>query len=329
MDDELRLTLGATFDAVADGYDARPQYPDAIYTLLVDRCGLGIGTRVLEIGPATGLATMRLLDLGATVTAVEPGPALAARLRDRAAGRALDDRRRVVRDGRAARRALRPRRRGDVVPLGRSRRRAREGRAAISEPAAGSRCGGTIFGDPDGRPDPFEKAVGRMLDEHAPQLHFDAFTGSTPHGLDTAARTAEIDATGSFGPVEHHVVAWEGHHSARGIRRPVRDLLTVARAARREAYRRPSTSSSASRATSSTTRSCARTSPRCSSRNGAEVGRPALGQQQATEPARRDPQPDDAHHREVRDVDEQARPDRADVQARAATRRRGTAACTR
>ena len=75
-----------------------------------------------------------------------------------------------------------------------------------------------VFGDPN-RPDPFERAVGRVLDEHAPELHYDAFAGVHPYGLDAAARTAEIDATGRFGPVEHHVVAWEGHHDAVGIRR--------------------------------------------------------------------------------------------------------------
>ena len=58
-----------------------------------------------------------------------------------------------------------------------------------------------------------------MLDEHAPSLHVDAFAGMWPHGLDAAARIAEIDASGQFGPVEHHVVAWEGHHDAVGIRR--------------------------------------------------------------------------------------------------------------
>jgi SAM-dependent methyltransferase len=90
VDDETRLALAATFNGVADGYDARPDYPDVIYTLLADRCGCGPGSRVVEVGPATGLVTRRLVGLGAHVTAVEPGPALAQRLRERTAGAPVD-----------------------------------------------------------------------------------------------------------------------------------------------------------------------------------------------------------------------------------------------
>lgn len=60
-------------------YDAaRPGHPGRVYELLVERCGLGPGTAVLEVGPGTGQATRRLLDLGAEpLVAVEPDPALA------------------------------------------------------------------------------------------------------------------------------------------------------------------------------------------------------------------------------------------------------------
>ena len=70
------------------GYEAaRPGYPDALFDLLSARCGLGSGARVLELGPGTGQATVPLLDRGATVVAVEPGVAMAARLRERVEGR--------------------------------------------------------------------------------------------------------------------------------------------------------------------------------------------------------------------------------------------------
>jgi SAM-dependent methyltransferase len=64
-------------------YEAgRPQYPSALYTALEERCGLGAGARVLEIGPGTGLVTRKLLAAGAAVVAVEPNANLAAYLRD-------------------------------------------------------------------------------------------------------------------------------------------------------------------------------------------------------------------------------------------------------
>ena len=56
----------------------RPQYPERVYEVLRDRCHLCDGTRVLEIGPGTGLATRQLLSQGAAVTGVEPNPTLAA-----------------------------------------------------------------------------------------------------------------------------------------------------------------------------------------------------------------------------------------------------------
>jgi len=75
------------FDAHADVYDrARPPYPDALWARL---SGLGLlhpGARVVELGAGTGQATAPMLRVGAAVTAVEPGPALADLLRRRCPG---------------------------------------------------------------------------------------------------------------------------------------------------------------------------------------------------------------------------------------------------
>lgn len=80
--------LRSSFDADPIAYEAaRPGYPEPLFEMLSTRCGLVSGSRVLEIGPGTGQATVSLLDRGAEVVAVEPGGALAARLRQRVQGR--------------------------------------------------------------------------------------------------------------------------------------------------------------------------------------------------------------------------------------------------
>jgi SAM-dependent methyltransferase len=71
------------------GYDpascaaARPEYPPQLYHRLVELCRLGPATSVFEVGAGTGLATRRLLELGASpLVAIEPDPTLAAFLAD-------------------------------------------------------------------------------------------------------------------------------------------------------------------------------------------------------------------------------------------------------
>ncbi len=81
----------ALFERTADVYTAaRPPYPERVYEVLVERCGLGPRTRALDVGAGSGQATIRLLEAGATVLAVEPSPALAEELRRRASSERLD-----------------------------------------------------------------------------------------------------------------------------------------------------------------------------------------------------------------------------------------------
>jgi SAM-dependent methyltransferase len=71
--------LGLRFDTVAERYHrVRPRYPDAIWDALFELAGLRPGARVLEIGAGTGIATAELVRRGCHVTALEPGPDMAA-----------------------------------------------------------------------------------------------------------------------------------------------------------------------------------------------------------------------------------------------------------
>ena len=70
------------FDRHAELYDrARPPYPAALRTRLAELGLLVAGHRALDLGAGSGQATRILIDAGMEVTAVEPGGALADRLR--------------------------------------------------------------------------------------------------------------------------------------------------------------------------------------------------------------------------------------------------------
>jgi SAM-dependent methyltransferase len=74
----------AHFERHADIYErARPAYPEELWRRLGDLSLLTAGGRAIDLGAATGQATGRLLAEGMHVTAVEPGPSLAARLAER------------------------------------------------------------------------------------------------------------------------------------------------------------------------------------------------------------------------------------------------------
>ena len=73
-----RETLRRTFDRAADLYHrARPDYPDALLDDLVAAAGLAPGDRLLEVGPATGKATIPLARRGLRITGIELGASLA------------------------------------------------------------------------------------------------------------------------------------------------------------------------------------------------------------------------------------------------------------
>jgi len=67
-----------TFDSAADLYQqARPEYLEQLYEAMIAAAGLGADDRLLEIGCASGKATLPLARRGFRITCVEPGSALA------------------------------------------------------------------------------------------------------------------------------------------------------------------------------------------------------------------------------------------------------------
>ena len=77
-----RERLRTTFDSAADLYhQARPDYPQPLYDALIHDAGLAPGDQLLEIGCATGKATLPLARRWFRLTCLEIGSALAASAR--------------------------------------------------------------------------------------------------------------------------------------------------------------------------------------------------------------------------------------------------------
>jgi len=82
-----RERLRATFDLAADRYQrARPEHPEELFDALVSSARLEPGDAVLEVGCATGKATLPLARRGLRITCIELGPELAAAARRNLAG---------------------------------------------------------------------------------------------------------------------------------------------------------------------------------------------------------------------------------------------------
>lgn len=82
MTNPPQSALVASFNSVAARYaTSRPDYPPALFEAVERLAGRPLaGADVLDVGAGTGIASRLLRERGARVTAVEPGPGMAARL---------------------------------------------------------------------------------------------------------------------------------------------------------------------------------------------------------------------------------------------------------
>jgi SAM-dependent methyltransferase len=206
------------FGGDPDGYDrARPDYPPRVYEILTARCGLRPGTATLEIGPGTGLATRRLLALGADpLVAVEPDERLATYLSERlrAEGRPID-----VRVGAF-----------EEVPLDASSFDLVASATAfhwLDQPVALAKVGRVlrpggwlanwwnVFGD-SFAVDAFHEATKHVMEPLGrPAANPD---GRLPFPLDAEARLADLRTAGVFDQIDHEILPWPARFTPSQVR---------------------------------------------------------------------------------------------------------------
>jgi SAM-dependent methyltransferase len=197
------------FGADPSGYDrVRPEYPERVYTVLTERCALAPKTSTLEIGPGTGIATRRLLALGADpLVAVESDERLARFLVDSTQAGEVDFEVRAT-----------PFEDAELpvaffgLAVSATAFHWIEPRAGLEKVARLLRPGGwwamwwTVFGDPQ-RPDAFHDATARLL-EALPTSPSAGISSRAPFALDVAARIADLERAREF-----HLVGFERHRS--------------------------------------------------------------------------------------------------------------------
>jgi SAM-dependent methyltransferase len=193
---------------------ARPGHAERVYQVLVERCGLAQGARVLEVGPGTGQATRRLLALGASpLLALEPDPALAAHLRE-SLGARVEIRETTLEDADLAVAAY------DLAAAASSFHWVDEdiGLARIAaalRPGAWFAMWWTLFGDAEA-PDAFISATSPLLEDlqSSPTA---GEAGRPPYARDRDARVAALERAG-FEAIEHELLRWSASWDTDGIR---------------------------------------------------------------------------------------------------------------
>jgi len=186
---------------------ARPEYPEAIYQCLVDHRALVPNTRTLEIGAGSGLATRRLIELGAKpITVVEPDARFTPSLR------------RLQETTGAEMRLIHSAFEDTELPLHAFELVAAatsfhwlDPQVALDKIADALEAGGfaalwwNVFQDPD-RADPFHDATRSLLADLA--VSQSEAPGALPFALDRRAREAEFARTEKFEAVVYAETRW-------------------------------------------------------------------------------------------------------------------------
>jgi len=196
---------------------ARPGYPPALYASLDSVCGPLEDSRIFELGPGPGTATLALLEARpASLVAIEPDTRLAARLREAAGGRFPQL---AILPATFEEAAL-P---AGVFDLGVAATAFHwlEQAPALAKAAKLLRPGGwwamwwNVFGDPDA-PDPFQRASGPLF-RALPASRSWPGDGRRPFALDREARLAELRTAG-FTDVRFESMRWTIHMDSAQVR---------------------------------------------------------------------------------------------------------------
>ncbi len=191
-----------------EGYeDARPAYPETLYRFLIEQRALTRGTATLEIGAGSGLATRRLIELGANpITVIEPDARFApmlTKLREttradlRLQSCAFED---APLDAQGF----------DLVVAATSYHWLEPG-VALAKIADVLKPGGfvalwwNVFADLD-REDPFHDATFALLADQA--ISPSGAPDAIPFPLDRAARESEFARCGAFEPLAYFETRW-------------------------------------------------------------------------------------------------------------------------
>jgi SAM-dependent methyltransferase len=204
------------FGSAPEIYDAaRPGHAGEVYDILRERCDLRPGAKVLEVGPGTGQATRRLLELGADpLVAIEPDPALADYLRS-ALSDQVEVRVTALEDAELEPGTF------DVAAAASSFHWVDEN-VGLAKLFVALRTGGwialwwTLFGD-ETRPDPFRHAVDPLFEDipHGPSGPLEE--GRPSFALDAEHRRAALTRAG-FEELAHDLVRWTREWDTDGVR---------------------------------------------------------------------------------------------------------------